>query len=87
MQLQDTQNISWNQAHDDVRQLEHRAGMLPQTITAFGTMPVPQVTVEPEISVNPEIEVNVNTDSDDAYDKAMKDQSAMDGSGSVMGGE
>lgn len=86
-QLQDTQNISWNQANEDVNQIEHRAGMLPQTITAFGTMPVPQVNVEPEISIEPEIEVNVNTDNDDAYDKAMKDQSAMDGSGSVMGGE
>ena len=61
--------------------------MLPQSITAFGTIPVPQVTVEPDINVEPEIEVNVNTDTDDAYDKAMKDQSAMDGSGAVMGGE
>ena len=86
-QLQNTQNIPWNQANDDVNQLEHRAGMLPQTITAFGTMPVPQVTVEPEISVEPEIEINVTTNTDDVYDKAMKDQAAMDGSGAVMGGE
>jgi hypothetical protein len=86
-QLQDTQNISWTQANNDVNQIEHRAGMLPQTITAFGAMPIPQVTVDPEINIEPEIEVNVNTDSDDAYDKAMKDQSAMDGSGTVIGGE
>lgn len=86
-QLQDTQHISWNQANNDVNQLKHRAGMLPQTITAFGAMPVPQVTVEPEINVEPEIEVNVNTDTDDTHDKAMKDQSAMSGSGAVMGGE
>lgn len=60
--------------------------MLPQTITVFGQVPVPQVNVEPNISIEPEIEVTVNTD-DDEYDKAMKNQSAMDGSGSVMGGE
>jgi hypothetical protein len=86
-QIQTNQNVSWNQANNDVNQLEHRAGMLPQTITAFGTMPVPQVTVEPEINVEPDIEVSVNTDSEDDYDKAMKDQSVMSGSGTVMGGE
>ncbi len=85
-QLQDTQNISWNQANSDVNQLEHRAGMLPQSIIVFDQMPVPQVNVEPEISVEPEIEVKVDT-KDDTYDKAIKNQSAMDGSGAVMGGK
>jgi hypothetical protein len=86
-QIQTNQNVSWNQANNDVNQLEHRAGMLPQTITAFGTMPVPDITVKPEINIDPEIEVTVNNDTEDAYDKAMKDQSAMDGSGIVIGGE
>lgn len=63
--------------------------MLPNEITAFGMMAVPQVNVEPDITVNPQVNVTVEApaeDSDTAYNDAMRDQAAMGGSGSVMRG-
>ena len=59
--------------------------MLPREIVAFGAMNVP-VTVQSEVTVTPRIEVNVEQPTDDGYDTAMKQQSALGGSGSVIGG-
>ena len=66
--------------------------MLPQEITAFGAVRVPAeasqppLTIEPNVTVQPEIAVNVQTGADDTYDAAMKQQSALGGSGSITGG-
>ncbi|MDQ7033412.1 MAG: hypothetical protein Q9P01_00835 [Anaerolineae bacterium] len=89
-QVQTSQNVSWLKARDQVDTLEHSARMLPQEIIAFGAMPVPTnanvVTVEPDVTVNPDIQVNVEAGKDNRYDDAMKKESALGGSGSVIGG-
>jgi hypothetical protein len=82
-QVQTTQGLSWVRARDEVDRLDHSAQMLPQEITAFGAM---QVSVEPDVTVEPEVTVNVDTGTDDSYETAMKEQSALSGSGSVIGG-
>jgi hypothetical protein len=72
--------------------------MLPNEITAFGMMAVPQtgiqpivqpqIEVEPDITVEPQVDVTVKTgnDGDAAYTEAMRKQAAMGGSGSAIGG-
>lgn len=82
-------HLSYDTARDGVNRLEHSAGMLPNEITAFGMMAVPQVSVQPIIEVAPQINVTVQApaDNDDsAYNEAMQKQSALGGSGSVMRG-
>jgi hypothetical protein len=48
----------------------------------------PSVTVKPEVRVDPTVQVHVQSPAskDDEYDAAMKKQSSLGGSGSVMGG-
>jgi hypothetical protein len=82
-QVQTTQGLSWVRARDEMDRLEHSAQMLPQEIIAFGAM---QVSVEPDVTVEPEVTVNVDTGTNDSYETAMKEQSALSGSGSVIGG-
>jgi hypothetical protein len=92
-QVQTDQNVSWLKARDQVDTLEHSARMLPQEIVAFGAMSVPAsstnpspITIEPDVTVNPDIQVNVQTGGDKQYDDAMKKESALGGSGNVIGG-
>jgi hypothetical protein len=92
-QVQSSQNVSWLKARDQVDTLEHSARMLPPEIIAFGAMPVPTatpstapITFEPEVTVNPTVQVNVQSGNDKQYDDAMKKESALGGSGNVIGG-
>jgi hypothetical protein len=92
-QVQSSQNVSWLKARDQVDTLEHSARMLPPEIIAFGAMsvptdtpPTPPITIEPEVTVNPNIQVNVPSGNDTQYDDAMKKESALGGSGNVIGG-
>ena len=92
-QVQTNQNVSWIKARDQVDTLEHSARMLPQEILAFGAMSVPTssnnpppITLEPDITVNPDIQVTVQSGNDKKYDDAMKKESALGGSGNVIGG-
>ncbi|MEO1645713.1 MAG: hypothetical protein AAFR67_11040, partial [Chloroflexota bacterium] len=86
-QLQTQQGYSHNSAHDQVNWLEHTARHIPNEIRAVGMIPVPTVNVTPDISVEPTINVTVDTPQNDTYEQAMNDQSAMSGSGSVLGGD
>jgi len=90
-QLRQERGYSYNDAEDQVNWLEHTARTLPNEITAVGMMPVPivqpQVEVTPDVTVEPDIDVTVDLPETDSYDKAMKDESAMSGSGSVIGGD
>ncbi len=82
-------NCSYDDARDEVSHLEHHATMLPNEVTAVGLAAVPPVTVEPDITVEPQVDVTVETgekDGDAAYDEAMRRESALGGSGSVIGG-
>jgi len=84
-------NRSYDTAREEVDRLEHSAQMLPNEITAFGMMAVPQaaevrpqVSVEPEITVEPQVSVTVEAASnndDAAYTEAMRKQAALGGSG------
>ena len=88
-QVQTSQNISWVKARDEVDRLEHSAGMLPPEITAYGTMRVPVEAAQPQVTVNvdPTVQVNVSAPStNEDYDTAMKKESALGGSGNVIGG-
>ena len=84
-QVRTDNHLSYDTARDSVNRLEHSAGMLPNEITAFGMVNVPQ----PIIEVAPQVNVTVQApadDSDSAYNEAMQKQSALGGSGSVMRG-
>jgi hypothetical protein len=94
-------NLSYDTAREEVNRLEHSAQMLPNEITAFGMMAVPQaavqptlevrpqVDVKPDITVEPQVDVTVETPQDEGdatYTEAMQKQAALGGSGSVIGG-
>jgi hypothetical protein len=88
-------NMSYDTAREEVNRLEHSAQMLPNEITAFGMMAVPQpviqpqIDVEPDITIEPQVDVTVEApanDGDAAYTEAMRKQAALGGSGSVIGG-
>jgi hypothetical protein len=94
-------NMSYDTAREEVNRLEHSAQMLPNEITAFGMMAVPQtavhpplevrpqIEVEPDITVEPQVDVTVEAPADEgdaAYTEAMRKQAALGGSGSVIGG-
>ncbi|MBA3874454.1 MAG: hypothetical protein H0X30_35440, partial [Anaerolineae bacterium] len=93
------QHVSYGTAREEVNRLEHSAQMLPNEITAFGMMAVPQtgvqpivqpqVNVEPDIRIEPQVDVTVaapQEDGDAVYTEAMHKQAALGGSGSVIGG-
>ena len=92
-------NMSYDTAREEVNRLEHSAQMLPNEITAFGMMAVPQtdiqpmiqpqINVDPDINVEPQVDVTVEApenDGDADYTEAMRKQAALGGSGSVIGG-
>jgi hypothetical protein len=98
-QVRSEGNLSYDTAREEVNRLEHSAGMLPNEITAFGMMAVPQadvqpivqpqIDVEPNITVEPQVDVTVEASADEgdaAYTEAMRKQAALGGSGSVIGG-
>jgi len=98
-QVRSDGNLSYDTAREEVNRLEHSAQMLPNEITAFGMMAVPQtgiqpiiqpqIDVEPDITVEPQVDVTVEAPGDDGdapYTEAMRKQAALGGSGSVIGG-
>jgi hypothetical protein len=83
-QVRTERGVSTATAENEVGQLERSARLLPESITAFGVMNVPAVTVD----VQPQIDVQMNAgESDDVQADAMRQASALAGSGSVMGGQ
>jgi hypothetical protein len=83
-QVRTEHGVSTATAENEVGQLERAARLLPESITAFGVMNVPAVTVD----VQPQINVQVKGDeSDDVQADAMRQAAALAGSGSVMGGQ
>lgn len=90
-QLREQGGFSYNDAQDQVNWLEHTARTLPNQITAVGMMPVPvtapHVDVSPHIQVEPDIHVTVDVPQQDSYENAIDNDSAMSGSGTVIGGD
>jgi hypothetical protein len=84
-----TAGRSRDEAEREVNRLEIAARLLPNEITAYGSMPVPSITVAPEVKVEPIITVNAAEDdgvSDSEYDDAMRSSASMSGSSAVLGG-
>ncbi|MBE2183480.1 MAG: hypothetical protein IAE89_08655 [Anaerolineae bacterium] len=77
---------SRDEAERDVNRLEIAARLLPNEITAYGSMPVPSVTVAPEVKVEPNITIAVSDESSD-YDAAMRSSASMSGSDTLLGGK
>lgn len=71
-------------AEREVNRLEIAARLLPNEITAFGSIAVPSVTVAPEVKVEPII--HVSSEADDSYDDAMRSSTSMSGSQAILGG-
>lgn len=69
----------------EVNRLEIAARLLPNEITAYGSMPIPSITVAPEVKVEPIITIESDDERDD-YDEAMRSSASMSGSGMVLGG-
>jgi len=65
--------------------LEITARLLPNEITAYGSMPVPSITVAPEVKVEPVITIEADDDASD-YDEAMRSRASMSGSENMLGG-
>jgi hypothetical protein len=76
---------SREEAEREVNRLEIAARLLPNEITAYGSMPIPSITVAPEVKVEPIITIEADDDASD-YDEAMRSSASMSGSGSVLGG-
>jgi len=76
---------SREEAEREVNRLEITARLLPNEITAYGTMPVPSITVAPEVKVEPIITIEAD-DQSDGYDQAMQSSASMSGSESMLGG-
>jgi hypothetical protein len=79
---------SREEAEREVNRLEIAARLLPNEITAYGTMPVPPITVAPDVTVAPNITVEAPDESSDAsdYDDAMHSNSSLSGSEGMLGG-
>ena len=74
---------SREEAEREVNRLEIAARLLPNEIVAFGSMPVPSITVAPEVKVEPVITVNTADDESD-YEDAMRSSASMSGSETAL---
>jgi len=76
---------SRDEAERDVNRLEIAARLLPNEITAYGSMPVPSVTIAPEVKIEPNITIETGAETSD-YDEAMRSSASMSGSDTLLGG-
>ncbi len=73
-QARSTLNTGWDGAQQAVSALQRAAAMLPDTITARGTVTVPNV------NVTPRVEVNVSAPERGGLDEVMQSQAGLAGS-------
>ena len=73
-QARSTLNTGWEGAQQAVSALQRAAVMLPNALTARGTVAVPNV------NVTPQIQVNVSAPEHNSLDTAMQSQAALAGS-------
>ncbi|MGQ9851636.1 MAG: hypothetical protein ACUVSU_16465, partial [Aggregatilineaceae bacterium] len=81
-QARSTLNTGWEGAQQAVSALQRAAVMLPNAITARGTVAVPNVNVAPQVQVN----VSAPASSSSSLDDAMKAQAALAGSQTAVKG-
>lgn len=65
---------SWDDARRDVGRLERGAATLPNAVSAYGV-----------VNVSPQVTVNAGRTGDDVFERADKRESALGGSGAVLG--
>lgn len=75
-QARGTLNTGWEGAQQAVSALQRAAAMLPNALTARGTVAVPNVNFTPQVQVN----VSAPSSSGSSLDDAMKSQAALAGS-------
>ena len=80
-----TAGRSRDEAERDVNRLEIAARLLPNEITAYGSMPVPPITVAPEVKVEPNITIEADNETRD-YEEAMRSSASMSGSDTLLEG-
>jgi hypothetical protein len=73
-QARATLNTGWDGAQQAVSALQRAAAMLPDTLTARGTVAVPNV------NVTPQVQVNVSAPERGGLDNALQSQAALTGS-------
>ncbi len=73
-QARGTLNTGWEGAQQAVSALQRAAVMLPNALTARGTVAVPHV------NVTPQIQVNVSAPEHNSLDTAMQSQAVLAGS-------
>ncbi|MBI5957306.1 MAG: hypothetical protein HY866_01130 [Chloroflexi bacterium] len=73
-QAYSTLNTGWDGAQQAVNALQRAAAMLPTSITARGTVSVPDITV------NPQVQVSVSTPERGGLDQTLASQAALAGS-------
>jgi hypothetical protein len=92
-QLHSNRNMAWNEANSEVDHLENGARMLPNEISAYGTMNIPTasalapalvINLAPQIDVRPNVQVTVEANNDSAYAEGLKDQASMTGSQAIL---
>jgi hypothetical protein len=76
-QAHSTLNTGWDGAQSAVNALQRAAALLPNTITARGSVSLPN------IAVNPQVQVNVSTPERSGLDQALQSQAALAGSHST----
>ena len=76
---------SRDEAERDVNRLEIAARLLPNEMTAYGSMPIPSVTVAPEVTFEPNITIETSAETSD-FDAAMRASASMSGSDMLSGG-
>jgi hypothetical protein len=75
-------------AEREVNRLETAARLLPNEITAYGAIAVPEVNVAPNVTITPNITIEVPDESSGGSnsDNAMRSSDALGGSEAVPGG-
>jgi tellurite resistance protein len=73
-QARSTLHTGWDGAQQAVSALQRAAAMLPDTLTARGTVAVPNVTVTPQV------QVHVSARERGGLDEALRSQAALSGS-------
>jgi hypothetical protein len=71
-------------AERDISRLEVAARLLPDAITAYGTIPAPTITVAPDVTVEPPIASAAPAQN--SGDAAVRSSASMRGSEDILGG-
>jgi hypothetical protein len=81
-----TAGRSLEEAEHEVDRLEIAARLLPNEMTAYGTMTAPPITIASQVKVEPHITIEAAERGTTDYDHTMRSGASMDGSDSLLEG-